>query len=104
VVQIHLRPPHKRITAIRGRIAQRKSTCLTSKGSQVQILFRPLRDSNKTGGAGDPRPGTTPETGQSPVLLEPKAELRGAVVQLVSTLACQARGRGFKSRRLRHLL
>ena len=26
----------------------------------------------------------------------------GAVVQLVSTLACQARGRGFKSRRLRH--
>ena len=24
-----------------GRIAQRESTCLTSKGSQVQILFRP---------------------------------------------------------------
>ena len=33
---------HRR-SARPGRIAQRESTCLTSRGSQVQILLRPLK-------------------------------------------------------------
>ena len=59
-----------------GRVAQRESIGLTSRGSQVQTLFR-LPDSEEI-------------------------EI-GVVVQLVRTLACHARGHEFKSRRPRQL-
>ncbi len=40
------------LTGVFGRIAQRESTCLTRRGSQVQTLFRPPMRTRRRGVAG----------------------------------------------------